>query len=522
MQQPYSSFKKNIPELKLYKSTRLLIYFILYLSIININISGSLFPYASEKIKSNFFLDELKFSCFALFTSIGKVLGSIIFLQVLNSTNRKIFLFLSLFSKSLFLFVFNYTNDFNLLLTLKLFIGLCNMFINVYTPVWIEHFTVKKSKKLLNSLIQLANPIGKILGIILNYFFDWKIVLKIESMFIFIFSFIILFFSNNYFSADVEILINNESGEEIFNKREEKIIKNYNMNKDNNNDEINLQQEGILRKIKILFYNKVFVLSLLIRTFLLSIQFNILFWIPDYFNFQYNLEEKNKKLRLIYNILIVFCLPLGAFLSGLIISFSLIGYAKKRTSSIYMIIFYIISFIISIFIPYQKNSKNFTILIIIYSIFSSACLPMFQGLCMTSVLPRLKGDAFTFAHIFSLLFSNGIAPVLFGYFYNNKKYKKLSLHLLFDVYLGIGAILLPLLIYLVIQINKAALPGHRTTAVGYNNYMKKRRARTNSNAEEVVHELAEAYAENLPNVIKDKNEKLNESSMSGINLNELK
>ena len=125
------------------------------------------------------------------------------------------------------------------------------------------------------------------------------------------------------------------------------------------------------------------------------------------------------------------------------------------------------SFIFSLFIPFQKKSKNFTILIIIYSIFSSACLPMFQGLCMTSVLTTLKGDAFTIAHIFSLLYSNGIAPVLFGLFYNNKKYKKLSLYLLFEIYLGIGVILLPILIYLVVKKNKAALPGHRTTAFKY-------------------------------------------------------
>ena len=515
MQQSYFSFNKKNSYFKLYKSTRIFIYIILYLSIININISGSLFPYSSEKIKSTFFINEIKFSYFTLFTAIGKVFGSIIFLQVLNSTNRKIFLFLSLFSKSLFLFVFNYTYDFYLLLTLKFFIGLCNMFINIYTPVWIEHFIVKKSKKILNSLIQLANPLGKVLGLILNYFFDWKTVLKIESMFIFIYSIIILFFSNNYFSANVEILINKDSGEEIFNKREENLIKN-------DNNEINIQQESLIKKSIILFHNKIFVLSLLIRTFLLSIQFNILFWIPDYFNFQYNLEEKNKKLRLIYNILIILCLPIGAFLSGIIISFTLIGYTKKRNSSFYMIIFYIMSFIFSIFIPIQKKSKNFTILIIIYSIFSSACLPMFQGLCMTSVSPTLKGDAFTIAHIFSLLYSNGIAPVLFGLFYNNNKYKKLSLFLLFEIYLGIGAILLPILIYLVVKKNKAALPGNRTTAFRYE--LKKKRERSNSNAEEVVQELGNAYAENLPNIIKEKenNDKLNESSISGINLNELK
>ena len=53
---------------------------------------------------------------------------------------------------------------------------------------------------------------------------------------------------------------------------------------------------------------------------------------------------------------------------------------------------------------------------------------------------------------------------------------------------------------------------------------KKKRERSNSNAEEVVQELGNAYAENLPNIIKEKenNDKLNESSISGINLNELK
>ena len=78
----------------LYKSIRILVYFLLLLSIILINISSGLFPSSSIEIKSHLEISDYQFGLFFLYSSIGKIIASLLFLKLKKFNNRKLFLIL--------------------------------------------------------------------------------------------------------------------------------------------------------------------------------------------------------------------------------------------------------------------------------------------------------------------------------------------------------------------------------------------------------------------------------------------
>ena len=76
----------------LYKSIRILVYCLLLLSIILINISSGLFPSSSIDIKSHLEISDFNFGLFFLFSSLGKIIGSLLFFTLKNINSKKILL----------------------------------------------------------------------------------------------------------------------------------------------------------------------------------------------------------------------------------------------------------------------------------------------------------------------------------------------------------------------------------------------------------------------------------------------
>ena len=71
----------------------------------------------------------------------------------------------------------------------------------------------------LTSLIQFCNPLGKSLAFLINYHLSWLIIFKIEAI---IFAIIFLGFAtitNKYSAKNILIIIENETGEEMYDKR---------------------------------------------------------------------------------------------------------------------------------------------------------------------------------------------------------------------------------------------------------------------------------------------------------------
>ena len=404
-QQQQQLFKVN---LILSKCVRVVIYAVLFITIISINVSNGLFPYSAISIKNDLHVNNSMFGMFALANNIGKIIGSFVFIYTINNTNRKWLIILTLLSKSLFIYLFacNTNNNMILLLVYKSYLGMASMIINNYVPLWIEQFSMHNVKVYLKSLIQIGNPLGKITSFIINHSLSWRTILYIESIVLLSCAFVLTCIKHLYFSSKVVILINTETNEEHIDKREQKVINVFNSNDNNNN-------YSLYMKLCFVLKIKLYIISLLLKIFIVGVQSTLQYWIPDYMLTTLHIED-NSLMKLLSNMLIIISSPFGAFFCGLFISFSFIGYKQQNKSFILVICFYIVACICAFYIPYIALPKLFVFTVVVFSFVSSACLHMLQGICMSVVDKETKGIAFTLSNCVSFLVGSGMMPWVYG------------------------------------------------------------------------------------------------------------
>ena len=520
----------------LYKSIRILVYCLLLFCVILINISSGLFPSSSIEIKNHLSMSDFNFGLFFLFSSLGKILGSLLFFSLRNINSRKILLIFITLINSLICFGFFYLKNLYIFIPLKLVIGITDMMIQIYIPIWIQQFGINKYKLGLTSLIQFCNPLGKCLAFLINYHLSWLTVFKIEGIIFAVIFLGFLIIPNKYSAKNILIIIENETGEEMYDKRtnvamytfndysDESSEKNIPLIDKNNNpkdDDLNMnlninelmEQNGnkkivhsrkipFLTKLKIILKNKIFMLSLTIRVILIGIETTITLWIPDILIKLIGIE-KISSLNLFGNILIIITPPLGSFITRIMGPFTIAGNKRKRNTVVLLIFFYILSILISIFIPEDK-SFTFIATIIIFLFSSATCLPMLQGICLSSISKKVKENILTFIHIFTLFFGVGLMPTIFGLFYDIKEKNKIQVVKYFlYAFLGVGFLLLPFMIYL---IYKQEFIEERTSSFRSKGFSIE--ANPKNGGEGIVEELGNAYGEELPNIKKNKKTKL--------------
>ena len=529
----------------LYKSIRILVYFLLLLSIILINISSGLFPSSSIEIKSHLEISDYQFGLFFLYSSIGKIIASLLFLKLKKFNNRKLFLILISLINSIIVFIFYCSNIFGLISFLKFIMGINDMLIQIFVPVWIQQFGINKYKLTLTSIVQLSNPFGKILAFWINCYFSWLFIFKIEGIILGVITFIFIIIPNKYTAKNILILIENETGEEMYDKRTEKNVAIYKVYEDpeeesnkalplidksnNNNDNekelnINLNINELIKsngnkkilhsshiplldKLKIIINNKIFMISLSIRTILIGIQTTIALWIPDIIIKLIEIK-KGSSLNLFGNFLIIITPPLGSFVTRMMGPFTIDGNKRKRNTVVLLIFFYILSVLISILIPDSK-SFSFVSTLIIFLFCSATCLPMLHGICLSSIQKKVKENVFSFIHIFTLFFGAGLMPFIFGICYDKRKKKKILVVKYFlNTSLGIGFGLLTVLIYLIYKIdfsdsNRISF-GSKGISIDV----------TSKNGGGIVEQLGNAYGEELP----DNTKKIKKTKLKSIDI----
>jgi len=528
-------------KLTLYKSIRILVYCLLLLSIIFINMSASIFPSSSIDIKEYLKINDYHFGQFFLYSSIGKIIGSILYFSIKRVINRKVLLILTTLINSIILIIFQFTNSFWVFCLIKGIMGITDMLIQIFVPVWIQQFGIAKYKLGLTSIIQLSNPFGKVLAFIGNNYFSWLTIYKILGIFfgIIFISFIII--PNQYTAKNILILIDNGTGEEMIDKRSEQNVTFYTvteddedsnsksfplLDKNNNNNKAELEsnlninnlisQNGnkkiihittnisFFLRLKMIFNNKIFMLALIIRTLLIGIQSTLSFWIPDIIIRLEDIQKKTSQ-NLFSNILIIITPPLGSFMSRVLGNFTIIGNKRKKKTTIFLILSYAISCICCLFIP-NKKSFSFIATIIVFLFCSSASLPMLQGICMSSINKKIKENIFSFIHIFTLFLGTGVLPYIFGFIYEKKeKDKIIGIKSFLYCSLGFGILLIPFLIYLIFRKEyneKDRSSNSSINSKGFSIDFSKK-----NGGEGIMQELANAYGEDgeeISDIVKKK------------------
>ena len=180
--------KKNLISTKTIESMRNLSYIIkrkirwiifLIFLIINLlmNVYHGVVPAATEQLKEYLNLSDSELGLFGSLVFVGVIIGSLVSLTIINTFNRKYILIICLILCGLSLFIFTMTKRYILLCIDRVIIGIFQAFISIYLPIWCDQFGIEKRKTMMIALIQVAPPLGVLVGYLvttlLNMYLKW-------------------------------------------------------------------------------------------------------------------------------------------------------------------------------------------------------------------------------------------------------------------------------------------------------------------------------------------------------------
>ena len=442
-----SSISPIIPkkiEVVLKRSIRWIIMFLYILINMIMMIDTGLFSSASTKIKYALKINDKKFGLFGSCNHSGRILGTISFIFIFNIFNRKYLLLIPLFINSFSIVLFTITDIIPLLFMARIINGFCTTFGFIYFPIWIDQFGIQTKKTVMMSLIQIASPLGMVLGYTMNTFLGsdkWKMTLLIESISLFFFVSIILLIPKKYFSKKLcfkqhfdgvkkikqmkNLKIKKNSNKQLTNKKIVQISEN-NINKNNQNVEINRPSvfgENYLdnnpnevftfwKKIKYILSNKIFISTVLYKSTNQFICCGIGFWLTDYL--ENILGEKNSYKRLYSYIIIIVIGPIiGMSIGGFI--GSLTGGYEKKQSVLAIFILQIITSILSVFVPLANKIYFFVLYLSLFTTFMASVVPVNTGLILWTMPKNMKGFGNGISNLITTFLGKLPAPFLYGY-----------------------------------------------------------------------------------------------------------
>jgi predicted MFS family arabinose efflux permease len=420
---------KNLPKhFNLRPSIRTCIFSILFLSTIASHITMSLFRASSQVIKKELKLTDSQYGFFGSLYHLGKFIGTVLLIFVINRQNRKRMIINDLFFLSILLSFFKFTKNKFILMPSFFLIGIFVMAINIFVPIWIDQFCTIKLKTIFLTMIQFAKAFGLVLGFILNYFMkseNYQNQFLLNSISILIFAILLSFFPILYFSSRVSILHEVKGNEEfnfILNKkptsikseeieidRDSNIITMFGIRTSNESTaEINFG-----RKLCKILFNKFFFSSVFSAMILLTSVTSFNFWIIEYIPLV--LKISDEKYKLYTYLIITISGPLGGLITNIFLSL-ILGQKGNIYSPFFMFLIYVITVIAGNSITYIENNYIlFLVSCIIYSMGASSVNPMIQSICLSSVSTSLKGISFTLFNLMIHLFGEVPSSYIYGY-----------------------------------------------------------------------------------------------------------
>ena len=369
-----------------------------------INCSSGILSSSSKSIKNSLNFNDREFGLFGSFNGYGRALGSITFLIIVDQINhKKIFLFF-VFLKSILLILFKFINNGYILILLRGIMGFAHMPPSIYIPIWIDQFGNINYKTVLLTIRQFVIPLGKVLGYYLCIIFtenEWKKGFFIEGIYLLFICFCVYYSNEKYFDSKLKLsnkIQNNvcifEYDEKIINKKFD-YVKFYN-------------------QIKIVFSNKIFNIENIIRAIMCGVSATIHYWCADYIR-NYLLVDDSIKIFYSYTIAGIFGPFGGIFIIYIINNF--IGGYESKFAPFCLLFLEIFCCLFGILMSLTIDLKLFCVYLMIFFIFQSSALTIMNGLIIISN-NEMKGIVFSLANIFTMLFSAGPFPYLYGFINN--------------------------------------------------------------------------------------------------------
>jgi MFS family permease len=466
---------KNVVYLSRY--VRMVLFLLLLIFSVIIDLDSGIIVSSYKSFTKDLNMSDIQFGTLSSITTVGEIIGLLFYMSIINKNHRKFILVTTSLLHGIGLFGYLINSNFYYISILNFLISVCKAFINVYMPVWIDQFGIKKYKTLLLTILYMAISMGMILGawigtVLFNN--DWKKSFICEGL-IFIglsaslFAVPQKYYSTKYMiveqqkisgnpvekivptkddSNDSKIKKNIENVKDIKyigedkkpqrkKQKMEKIEEEKNMEKDNddekkqkliNDNSQNAKQKeslkdnlSLISKLKGVFFNRVFIFSCIAKAIIFFVH-EIVYIFFKIYTFEALHYDDEIKFFYYYSITTIAAPSLGGLIGGAICNKFFGGYESKK--SIWIIISFgtlSVLFISVVRVVIQFN--KLMIFIFGYFFSSSAFLPTLSGYIINSLNKDLKGFGSSFDNLITNIFVL-TSPILYGLL--NDKYKSVD------------------------------------------------------------------------------------------------
>ena len=407
------------PKLKLGRPPRVLI-FICFFIIHLFNCSdGGVVSARPMQIKQELNIDDRAFGIYGSIVQIGRIIGTLSVMVLLNFFNRKYLIFFALVLKSSTFLIYYATINYSIIMVFRFLQGFSHVFTYVYFPTWVDQFGLQNYKTVMTSFIQTASPFGSVLGFNATTFLDnYKYGFTLLASAILFFDLILLFMPEKYFSPKIFFYKNVEEEHDgrksvysLFEVDEEKMKQKQ--------AEKSKKPEG--ESIWFQLLRPVFASIVFSRTVLMFSFMGIHYWIGDYFTNALGIDGKVARTS-VYSLVSLLGPFLGSMVGAAICEY-FGGYAKK-VSSLLCIIFSILTGISAVFIPMMNSLTYFTILLFSFFFFANCMMPILIGISFNCVDKKIRGASYGVNSLMCTFLGNLPAPSVYGFI--NAKYGKTS------------------------------------------------------------------------------------------------
>ena len=471
--------KKKTKKIFVYLSryVRMILFFLLLIFSVVIDLDSGIIVSSYKSFTQDMHMSDIQFGTISSIINAGEIIGLLIYMPIINKNHRKFIVVITSFLHGLGFFAYFINTNFYYIAFLNFLISICKAFINVYIPVWIDQFGIKKYKTLLLTILYMAISIGMIVGAwIGTVLFDnnWKKAFVCCGIIFIVLSFSLFSVPQKYYSTKymiveqqknsdgnvVEKIVLTKSGDdessikkniehmkdikylgddkkpakknkkkkiEEEEKNDEHLINDANNekkekllnNEDLNNDDEMYKNLSIISKLKMVILNQCFIFSTLSKAIIFYI-FEIIYVYLKKYAFEALGYTDEIKFFYYYSITTILAPSLGGLIGGAICNKFFGGYESRN--SIWIVL--VCGILSVIFVSLLRVSLDFNNLIIyIFGFFFSvsAFLPTISGYIINSLNKELKGFGSSFDNLMTNLFELS-SPILYGLI--NDQYKE--------------------------------------------------------------------------------------------------
>ena len=371
---------------------------------------GGVVSARSNQIKEELQINDKSFGIYGSIVQIGRIIGTLSVMILLNLFDRKYLIFIALLLKCATFLIYFVTTNYFVIMAFRFLQGFSHVFTYVYFPTWVDQFGFQNYKTIMTSFIQTASPFGSVFGFNATTFLgDYKYGFALLAFTILPLDFILLFMPNKYFSPKIffykTIKEDHDGRESVFSLFEvdEEKMKQKQAEKEK-------KPEGPSIWLQLL--RPVFATIVLARTVLMFSFMGTHYWIGDYFQNVLGQDGKLAKAS-VYSVVSLVG-PFTGSMVGAAVCEKVGGYTK-RASSLLCCGFSILTGICAVLIPMTNDMMVFTVELFLFFFFANCMMPILIGISFNCVDKKLKGASYGVNSLMCTFLGNLPAPSVYGF-----------------------------------------------------------------------------------------------------------